>query len=365
MLENIVTGVSLSATIADGTEVVSFSPLWWSVCIAVGLGTIGVIILANWILFKKAGQPGWVAVLPLYNIAITLKIAKKPLWWLPILLFVPPLSLVLWFFVCRGLARVFNQGIWSAVGIFVLPMIFLPLLASESNSYDSSVPEPAPLSDVTKWVLIAVAVGYVLFISTLITLNVAFNAITFMDVSELREKDVPSYVSVPLRDEVGNISEYVRFDNELFYQDTLIEGAYVESFEIVKDTYAKDAFAVYFEGEKISGADPDTFRFVPNADGDLTPYTKDDDYVYYEGERLEAIDVATAKFLYNYYVRDAYSIWYIGWGFDEDDQRWRYKEFPVPADLATFEHLPNEHSYGYDSRDKDHYFYRGEIYYRD
>lgn len=48
------------------------------------LSIIGII--GMWKLFQKAGQPGWAAIIPIYNTYILLKIADKPAWWLVFLL---------------------------------------------------------------------------------------------------------------------------------------------------------------------------------------------------------------------------------------------------------------------------------------
>ena len=47
-----------------------------------------VVIVGFWKVFEKAGQPGWAAIVPLYNAYILLKIAGRPGWWL--LLFMIP-----------------------------------------------------------------------------------------------------------------------------------------------------------------------------------------------------------------------------------------------------------------------------------
>ena len=38
------------------------------------------VIAGMWKVFAKAGQPGWACIIPIYNIVIMLKIAKRPLW---------------------------------------------------------------------------------------------------------------------------------------------------------------------------------------------------------------------------------------------------------------------------------------------
>ena len=35
--------------------------------------------------FTKAGKPGWVSIVPIYNSIVMLQIARKPLWWIAII----------------------------------------------------------------------------------------------------------------------------------------------------------------------------------------------------------------------------------------------------------------------------------------
>src|SRR5436190_14477279 len=42
-----------------------------------------------WIVFTKAGRPGWAALIPIYNTYVVIKIAGRPGWWL--LLFLIPI----------------------------------------------------------------------------------------------------------------------------------------------------------------------------------------------------------------------------------------------------------------------------------
>lgn len=50
---------------------------------SIGTGTwVSAVIIAifslitTWIIFKKAGQPGWAAIIPIYNLIIMLKVVK-------------------------------------------------------------------------------------------------------------------------------------------------------------------------------------------------------------------------------------------------------------------------------------------------
>ena len=40
------------------------------------------LIASLWRIFTKAGQPGWAAIVPIYNIYVLLQIVGRPGWWL-------------------------------------------------------------------------------------------------------------------------------------------------------------------------------------------------------------------------------------------------------------------------------------------
>ncbi len=55
---------------------------------------LGILVLiANWRIYEKAGQPGWAVLIPFYNFYVLLKIVGKPGWWL-IWIFVPIANIV-------------------------------------------------------------------------------------------------------------------------------------------------------------------------------------------------------------------------------------------------------------------------------
>lgn len=91
-------------------------------------------IVAMWRVFEKAGQPGWAAIIPFYNVYILLKLAGKPGWWL-VLFFIPLVNIVIQVIVCVGVAEKFGKGGGFAVGLFFLPFIFYPILAFGEATY--------------------------------------------------------------------------------------------------------------------------------------------------------------------------------------------------------------------------------------
>lgn len=102
----------------------------WIIYVAV----IVFMIVAIWRVFEKAGQPGWAAIIPIYNIYVLIKVAGQPGWWL-ILYFIPLVNIVIEIIVQVGVAEKFGKGGGFAVGLIFLPFIFYPILAFGEAKY--------------------------------------------------------------------------------------------------------------------------------------------------------------------------------------------------------------------------------------
>ncbi len=100
----------------------------------VGLVIAVIAVVALWKMFTKAGEPGWAAIVPIYNLVVLLKIAGKPLWWI-ILLIIPFVNIVVGIIVAISLAKAFGKGVGFGVGLIVLPFIFYPILGFGSAAY--------------------------------------------------------------------------------------------------------------------------------------------------------------------------------------------------------------------------------------
>ncbi len=99
-------------------------------------------IAALWKVFVKAGQPGWAAIIPIYNLYILLKVIGRPAWWL--LLFVVGvivpfvgwiLLIVVSIIIAIDLAKSFAKSSGFAVGLFLLTFIFIPILGFGESRY--------------------------------------------------------------------------------------------------------------------------------------------------------------------------------------------------------------------------------------
>lgn len=90
-------------------------------------------LIGAWRMFEKAGQRGWIAFIPILNLLGLLKMAGKPFWWL--LLFIPPLTPFTLFFVTVMVARRFGKSALFGVGMYFLPMIFVPMVGLGEARY--------------------------------------------------------------------------------------------------------------------------------------------------------------------------------------------------------------------------------------
>ena len=143
-----------------------------------GIAVAILLIVAMWKLFKKAGEPGWKALIPIYDIYILYKIsgAKSWFWGLlvaEIIAFVETIiatnnggivvdangniteikdvsftiitvamaifELVCYIVLCGKLSKAFKRGLGTSIGLFFLPNIFTLILAFGSAKYDKKV----------------------------------------------------------------------------------------------------------------------------------------------------------------------------------------------------------------------------------
>jgi len=102
--------------------------------IAFIIALITFIIVAEWKVFQKAGQPGWAVLVPFYNFYIMLKIVGKPGWWL-LLLFVPFVNVVIGFYVIHLLSLSFGKNLGFSLGLIFLSFIFYPILGYGDAKY--------------------------------------------------------------------------------------------------------------------------------------------------------------------------------------------------------------------------------------
>ena len=99
------------------------------------LAILVLMIASLWVVFTKAGQPGWACIIPIYNIWVILKIVGRPGWWL-LLYLIPFVNIVVWIIVAIDMAHSFGKGGGFAVGLILLPFVFYPILAWGDATYE-------------------------------------------------------------------------------------------------------------------------------------------------------------------------------------------------------------------------------------
>ena len=102
------------------------------IIICIGIAILEIVAL--WFIFEKAQEPGWAAIIPIYNLLIVIKIAGKPWWWILIAL-IPIVNLIFYILVLDGLAKSFGKTSSFTVGLFFLRFIFLPILGFGNAQY--------------------------------------------------------------------------------------------------------------------------------------------------------------------------------------------------------------------------------------
>jgi hypothetical protein len=99
-----------------------------------GFLTLIIEIVGAWFMFEKAGEPGWAAIIPIYNLLIGIKIAGKP-WWFLLLMLIPVVNIVIYIVTLDGLSKSFGKGTGFTIGLFFLRFIFIPILGFGKSVY--------------------------------------------------------------------------------------------------------------------------------------------------------------------------------------------------------------------------------------
>ncbi len=134
-----------------------------SIILAVIFAIIAIAFIVFYIigfvkLFKKAGKPGWAAIVPFYNTYVLVEIAGLKWWWFLIAIagtiftvsdsnsglevIINLASLAANFFIFYNLAKKFKQNpvTFGILGIFFAPIIVMIFGYSDKYVYDASVP---------------------------------------------------------------------------------------------------------------------------------------------------------------------------------------------------------------------------------
>jgi hypothetical protein len=111
----------------------------------IGLLVAVIMIIAMWKIYSKANQPGWAAIIPIYNYIVWCKIVGRPLWWVILLFLCFPIFYII---LTIDLAKSFGKSTGFAIGMIFLPFIFWLALAFGDATYQgpSAAPVHAPVA---------------------------------------------------------------------------------------------------------------------------------------------------------------------------------------------------------------------------
>lgn len=109
--------------------------------IIIWLAVVVFLIAAMWKVYEKAGQPGWAAIIPIYNVYIMTKIGGKPGWWV-VLMLIPVVNLVFMIWLYNMISKSFGKDEGFTAGLLLLGIVFWPILGFSSASYQGPFGDP-------------------------------------------------------------------------------------------------------------------------------------------------------------------------------------------------------------------------------
>lgn len=102
--------------------------------LAIAAGVV-LLIISQWKLFKASGNPGWAAIVPVYNFWVMTDIVfnKNVMWF--IFFLIPFLNFVAYFGVLFGTAKAFGKGTGFGILSCFFPFVTFPILAFGKAQY--------------------------------------------------------------------------------------------------------------------------------------------------------------------------------------------------------------------------------------
>ncbi|HEY0029535.1 MAG TPA: S26 family signal peptidase [Bacteroidia bacterium] len=124
-------------------------------------------IIGLWKLFPLAGQEGWKAFVPVYNLIVWLKVIQKPWWWI-FLIITPGVNFLMIAIMYLLTAKAFNKRSTQEKAIaFLLGFIYLPYIAFQKDTKyvgpeDLSKKKPSIAREWTEAIVFAVIAATVI-----------------------------------------------------------------------------------------------------------------------------------------------------------------------------------------------------------
>jgi hypothetical protein len=127
-------GVNSFASITSQTDVTAlqtvsgvFSFIWYVI-----------LVIALWKVFTKAGYPGWLAIIPIVNMFVVVKIAGFSAW-MGLLYLIPIVNIVFAIIVALRVGKGFGKGaVFSIFLLWLFHAIGFLILGFGSSQYDKA-----------------------------------------------------------------------------------------------------------------------------------------------------------------------------------------------------------------------------------
>ncbi|CUX57837.1 hypothetical protein BN3590_02298 [Clostridium sp. C105KSO15] len=105
----------------------------FTVTLLIYIAIFVLLLPSYWVLFRKAGEPGWTCLVPIYNVYIMLEIGGKPSWWI-ILMLIPIVNFVVGIMAIAAFLKAFGRdGVGPVLLIIFFSIIYIPYLAFSKN----------------------------------------------------------------------------------------------------------------------------------------------------------------------------------------------------------------------------------------
>lgn len=156
-------------------------------------------------------------------------------------------------------------------------------------------------------------VGIALLIAPIIFIIIVFAFTTYVNKPS-------THNATPINSELSNqyyIKEgkvvYVRGGSFFVIGESIIQEADLATFAVIDEAYAKDNLHIYYDGEPVLGAKPDSVALVPskgNASGINSGYLVSGDNVFSYGQMIEGADPLNFSLIGGGYAMDNRYIYY-------------------------------------------------------